>query len=38
MNRGEVVDCFEFYLWSVGELHLNPEPILKELINQEEEL
>ena len=20
------IDCFDFYLWSIGELRLNPEP------------
>lgn len=38
MNRKEIVDCFEFYLWSVGELQLNPEPALKEFTIDKEEL
>ena len=26
MNSQDQIDCFDFYLWSIGELKLNPEP------------
>ena len=37
MNRREVVDCFEFYLWTVGELQLSEEPGLNELVSNKED-
>lgn len=32
------LDCYDFYLWSIGILQLKQEPQLKELIPAQEEL
>lgn len=31
------VDCYDFYLWSVGKIRLSKEPELNELLLNEEE-
>lgn len=37
MSRAGIVDCVEFYLWSIGELQLKHEPDFNELITNKED-
>lgn len=38
MNYKRKIDCFDFYLWSIGELRLKHEPDQNEIQLLEEEL
>lgn len=37
MNRTEFIDCVDFYLWSIGELQLSPEPDQTDFLLSKEE-